>query len=399
MKNVTIYRLLMLWVVALLIGCEPASNLPNAFEQHLREGHAIGQKFQRVFYPDATMINSEEAITGSSANLLLGKAGGYTSWILIRSKLSSFTHIDSAKIKSINLTLYPMDSLAAIGDSTSQFMATANSINQTWDELNITWTDFNQNYQANPLVENVLVSGMGTAPIYFKLDLTSLIHADSTLDSSFINHGICLRGSDLPGSNLIRRFYSCDAGESAKRPTLTLIFSYKSKLDTLYDTYGYDAFVVKREAEIPDNPANLLIGKGLAYRSLLKFNLESIASNATINRVQFKLVFNADESFPGLESDRNVTVFPITQWTDDPAQVTIDSTSAGIPSTLEADTLTIELQSEIQDWVVQNITAEGLFVRAYNQGHDIARLALFGVQADSLLRPKLIIDYTLPPTN
>jgi len=394
-----IFKIMLLGAfVSLFFSCKSSTPLPSAFEQSVAEKNNIGQKKHLVLYSTKTASYPAEVTTGSSAYLFLGKYSGITSWILFRFGFRGMTRPDSAKIRAVNLTLYPS---AAAGDSTAEFSATAylmGSLNPKWDELEMTWSTFKADYLPTPLTPAVNINPLASDSFYFEFDISQFIRPDSTLDSSIIENGFCLRFDTEQNPELLMRFYSCDASNDAVKPTLTIISDFNGEIDTTKDFIGHDAFIVRSEPLPADSSQHLYLGRGISHRSLLQFDFTGIPENATINRAQLRLTLDAENSFFGLEQTPEIFVFPVTNWPDIASNVSIDSSKLGYDSVINEDTLQVELGTQIQKWTSKQESGEGLFLRLTNEGNDIARMVLFSTQADSLLQPKLILDYTIPPS-
>lgn len=388
----------LLSLTLLVLACEPASQLPSAYDQNLAERNYMGQMIQKTIYPTKTGFYPAEVITGSSPYLFIGEHSGMTSWILFRFGFRNMPNPDSSRLQSVTLTLHPS---AVLGDSTTQFTATAHlmkDLNQKWDELEMKWSKFEQDYEEETLtVEPVTISALDDEPVTFDFDLSKITKADSTLDSTIITNGFCIRFEPAQNPTMIKRFHSCDASDENLKATLSFISTHNGIIDTTQDKGGHDAFIVKNEPLPGDSLSFLYLGKGVSYRSLLQFDLSFISDVSTINRAQLKLVIAHDQSLYGLLLDPNMKTYPIKSWAENAAEVAIDSSNSGITSSYDTDTLYVELRSLVQNWTSKDDTGEGFFLRSLNEGNDIERLVLYGTNADSLVQPRLIIDYTIPP--
>lgn len=379
----------------LILACQSSSNLPNSFDQRAAENHSTGQIKNLILHPVKTAVFGSEVITGASSYIFLGNYEGITAWTLFR---FAFTGVpDSSKIKSVQLTLY---SSGAAGDTLAQFEATLHlmgNLNPEWDELDLNWTTFAQDFQSTPLSAPALVTGLSGDSVRFDLDLPQFTTADSSLDSAIIKNGFCLRFEPNQTIQMLKRFYSSDISTTALKPTLRIISEKAGVIDTTFDYRARETYIVQ-PGELPaDSNQFLFTGRGYSWRSLLNFDFSAIPANATINRTRLQMVLAREHSILGLDSDINVRLQPITNWTENPADVSIDSTSSGLTSTASEDTVTVELRAYLQDWTAGLSENHGVFLRALNEGDDICRLAFFGATADTLQRPKLIIEYTIPP--
>lgn len=380
----------------LILACQSSSNLPNSFDQRVAEENTIGQIKQLVVESQKTDFYGTEVITGASEYLILGKYEEITSWILFRYGFSGLPVPDSSKIDSVQLWLYPS---AARGDSTAQFQATAHlmgDLNYRWDELNMKWSTFAQDFEPTPLSEPVDVNSLEGDAIVFNFDIQQFTTPDSLLDSTIIENGFCIRFDPTESVDLLKRFYSCDYATTSLRPTLRIISKYRGVVDTTYDYSAHDVFIVNSTGLPADSSQFLYTGRGYAYHSLLDFDISEIPENATVNRARLKLVFAEETSILGMDPDINIRLYPVTDWPDRPEDVSIDSTTTGATSSTIEDTITVELRGKVQEWTAQLDANYGVFIRALNEGDDVSRMVFYGPPADSLVRPKLIIDYTIP---
>jgi hypothetical protein len=380
-----------------LLACQSSSTLPNSFDQRITENYGIGQIIKLFLEPRKADFFGTEVITGASEYLFLGNNQGLTSWILFRYGFSELPAPDSSKIKTVQLILH---SSAAVGDSTSPFQATVHLMgnkNPEWDELEMKWSIFAQDFLPTPLSAPMDVNTVTGDSVVFDLDIQQFTTADSVLDSTIINNGLCLRSDPLQAVDALKRFYSRNISLASLRPALRIISQHLGKIDTTLDYSTQDVFIVRSAGLAADSSQFIFTGRGYPYHSLLDFDVSEIHPNATINRARLKLVLARDRSIFGLDSDLNVRLHSITNWPDAPAEVAIDSTTTGLSSTALDDTIFVELRGKVQEWSAQLEVNNGVFLRALNEGDDISRLAFYGATADSLLRPKLIVEYTIPP--
>lgn len=379
----------------LLLACQSSSNLPNSYDQRAAENHTTGQIKTILLDPAKTAFFGSEVITGASSYIFLGNYEGITAWALFRYAFNGVP--DSSKIKSVQFTLY---SSGAAGDTLAQFDATLHlmgSLNPEWDELDMNWTTFAQDFQATPLSAPAQVTGLSGDSVRFDLDLQQFTTADSLLDSVIIKNGFCLRFEPSQTIQMLKRFYSSDISTTALKPSLRIISEKAGVSDTTFDYAARETFIVQPGELAADNNQFLFTGRGYSWRSMLNFDISGIPANATINRARLIMVLARANSVFGLNSDINVRLQTITNWPENHADVSIDSTSTGVTSTSTEDTVSVELRAYLQDWSAGLSENHGVFLRALNEGDDICRLAFYGATADTLLRPKLIIEYTIPP--
>lgn len=390
----------MLLVSLTFLACEEFKSLPAAYEQNVDENNFIGTKAAMTLYPTRTTFFGKEAKTGENSQLFIGEYEGITSMLVFRFDPYDLPDADSAKITHAKLYLYPS---GVLGDSTASFSATAFAVGNThpeWDELDMTWSYFAQDYLPEPLSAPVEINAISDDSLVFDLDITKLTKADSTLDSAFVYNGLCIRFDATQDINMIRRFYSYEYGTAALSPRLEIVSTFDGTTDTTIDRWPKDVHITHAEPLAADSSDFLFIGQGYSYESLIDVDFSVFDSTQTINRARLKLVRETEHSIPGIDESPSAYIYPLVTYGENQDDTTLDSLVTGLASTLDEDTLWVEVSALVQEITSANYSAyQGFFLKSLSESADISRYAFYGLEADSLLRPQILIDYSIPPTS
>jgi len=380
--------LLLLGSIFLLLACKSSTELPGAFEQ---VNPVSGEVKQITVYPQNSDSDSTEANLGASPYLFLGNYKGYTSYTLCRFYVNDLPNPDSSKIKSVGLTLFS----ATTDTSITEFptivpkMRLLENIKEEWDELEITWQDFNQ----GDLNSRIISQEPSTAltvddTIHLNFEVQMITNEDSTIDSTFITNGFLIEAETDEMENILKSFYSFETAEIGKQPLLTIVSEHNGTLDTTYSISGQDASILNNPE--PGSTESLCY-VGNSFTTRLHFGNIPLAENATVNRARLEIVIDKEHSIFGLNQTYDLKAYPF-QWGEEPLGVYYAS------DPLNEDTLSFEVNSQVQDWSSKDDTEnDGFALRSVIENVDIIQMAVYNHLADSLRRPKLVIDYTLPP--
>ncbi len=378
-------------VTLITAACEYSKEMPGAFEEI---NPILGQKKRATFYPANIESRSRDAKLGDSYYLFLGQYKGYKSYSLMRIYINKLANIDSTIINSISLTLYPVkfDTTEANNPQFKARIRTLKNIEADWLDSDITWSTFDQSNFQNPIIAETEFGTAQNDTVYLNLDVTKLTTAKGRLDSTLKNYGILIEYEAPEGQNSMRSFYSCDATVSAKLPTLTIISTYNSTTDTTYFSTGHDVSILQYTS--PENETAPYFFAGNTLNGAIQFPQLALAENATVNRAQLILQLDTTRTFHGTLTDFSVIAVPA-KWGEDP------STSIYYSSLpLAHDTLKIDVRVAVQDWLSKDDTySDGFQIKSIQNDFDIINMFFYNNLADSTLRPKLVVDYTLPPSS
>ena len=375
-------RKLIVVLFIFILGCSGEKKLPLASNDgpQLYEKTLYAEPSDHAFY--TTKFN-----TGSSPELLLGAVSDeYKTRILLlfTSLPDSVDRVESAKI-----TLYSWN---VLGDTLSApFQANMYKLTSAWTETAI--LDWNE-----VTGDNVL---LGSAEIFPEVSDSFEFTLPAGLVESWID---TTRGEDNYGvyiepvnATFIIDFYSRET-LITQSPFLEIIYELDGELDTINVLCNRDVFIIEENLSLDDD--HLYIGKGVAARSLLRFDvLSQIDSTATINRAELILKINRERSLFNARGVEDLVAMRAANEADDIQDVIIDSTLSGYTGSVLKDTVTVDITGLCQQWSVNNKLYEnyGLILKSEGESVTLSRTAFYGSGADSSLIPSLLVRYTLPP--
>ncbi|MEO0005712.1 MAG: DNRLRE domain-containing protein [candidate division WOR-3 bacterium] len=325
--------------------------------------------------PESTDSYSKFVPLGYADYLLLGKDDEYEARILIKFSIKD-SCLDS--VSSVRLILHPIDS------SPLNFICRPCSTD--WSTSAVTWR------MADSTTQWLTPGGD-----YWHLDLgQGKMEKESTVvefNKDYLetlvrrSYGIIIFSLDT-GFTTVTNLTSAKTG-----PRLVLTFA-DSKQRTYYPIE--DAHIVDSSG-IRANPYDLLVGSSFAFRTYLRFNLDSIPREATIARAD--LIFQPQTLYR-----RQDTIWlGIHQLTEAYATkgryASFQEKAAAKVAYVPADNDTIvslEISRLIQNWVSQPDSNPnyGIFITAEPEWLKPFRIKLF---RSGPLSPHLRIQYILPP--
>ncbi len=334
----------------------------------------------------------EKKNTGSSLNLLLGKASDeYSARILMHFQ----TFPDSSVIDSAKIILY---TISILGDSSSSFNAKMFQIKSEWEETGVLdWTDPNLQFDSLTVLSEAEITPESSDSVIFRLDANLVQGWMDTTDAND-NYGVWIDSDD---ATFIKDFYSRSSSNLTLLPKLRMRYHTTNQPDTMLSYTSVpdkDVFILIPNLKLDENL--LYIGESVVFRSYLTFDVASqIDSNATINRAELNLVINQDYSLFDAAGATNLQLMRLTEALVEPESIVIDSTSLGYFGSVLEDTVTVNLTALVQLWTSRNSSYPnyGLLMQSISEASTLSRIAFHASSADSINAPKLIITYTLPP--
>lgn len=341
--------------------------------------------------------------TGSSPNLSVGTFSNIDTRTLI--KFESFPNPDSVTILDAALILRTS---VVTGNVTGQtFEATVHRVTDDWDEANVRAENFGEAFDPTPLASATIrsiyrVDSLNVEQVRFDLgdDGTELIRQWSDSTSGVNNFGFLINSNS---ANFIKQFYSTEFFTGSRAPQLEVTARVQGTgADTTITTTAMaDAYLIERNPGfmLPDGP--LYVDHLFGRKSIIRFDLSQIPRESTISRAE--LIFNIEQEKSVLNNDG----FSIQLIALDNAVTTPDSFEVGsnaqplssVPNVQESTTtVTVPIRSTLQAWVNEVIENNGLLLRSATPGKDISYIAISPCESDTTRCPRLVVDYTVPPT-
>ncbi len=274
----------------------------------------------------------------------------------------------------------------------------AHPVKESWDEYEVRWSNF-------PAVDTTAVLGEAdwtvadSQVVSIPLD-TAIVNG--WMRGTLENHGIAIFPAGYV--EILFRLFSVETVNTDLAPYLWMRYTMNGKVDSARIFPSADLFVAHRPKPAPDGP--YLVSGLVADRVLVKFDLSSIPSAATINSTQFEWSIDTSATFfedsPILVALQRVQSYP---W--DLQNLAFDTKINIIRFYLAQgdDILTITSLDEIrrmtdmmQRLVYGVLSDNGFVVKMGDEDTDFGWIAFARAPGDSTVGPRLVVTYTIPPT-
>ncbi|MCR4438905.1 MAG: DNRLRE domain-containing protein [candidate division KSB1 bacterium] len=373
-------------LLALTVGCSKNEKLPYGLG--LVDRIDTGSVKVVEIAPPVAEASYERGrvTTGKSPYLLAGEADGYRAAIVIR-----FSALpDSSVVDGATLWLSP----ASYRGIPAPLALSAQQVTAAWSEDSVTWANFTgdggpQVGWASMLAGDSVRVGIPIEPWL----------VGGWIDSSLANYGLYITVS----GPALQEFHSSQATDTTRYPRLEISYMRKGGADTALLKPSADAFLVTYAGSLP--PGRLLIANATGWRVLVKFALDSIPSDATINRARLELWI--DQSLTKLrDTGMAIAGRPIVSEPWNPPDLAVDTTmSVPVAVIVKAsEKLTFSVSSEIADftaivqaWTSGRLPNRGLMLYSTGEGLDASEAVLFSSGAGEGTMPRLLVEYTVPP--
>jgi hypothetical protein len=368
-------------VVALLSSA--CNTLPVGYDQ-VRD--RVTGTAATTLLPDTAASYLRYTPLGGSSLLYLGKDTSYVSRVVLRFSLLDTMSLDS--ITSFQLVLHQPDTLR-----TMSFICRPCS--SAWTESGVSWkmTDSTDQWLTpggDYLRETLAAGTMAHDSLVFHF---RYVEFDSALRANIRDHGIGI----FPQDTGIVAIYAGTSSNTATAPRLRVTYTVKGKQTTRVVNDAADASLIDTVAT-NSQPNDLLVGSGVAFRTWLAFNIDSIPPEATIAKADLKFK-------PSTKYRRTDTiVLGASRLTESFIQKGAAARYESLPSAyaryiVPADSdsvVTIDIRSMVQLWTSRSNTTpnHGLLITASPEWSALFRLRIPRSGPDA---PRLDIQYVLPP--
>jgi len=330
-----------------------------------------------------------------SGNLMIGQSNNnYSSKGLIKFTSLDANH-DSATVNSATLTLtyrnyyFPLSTMDSLAQVAFDVYTVSQNIN--YDQFtvdSIQTGTFGTTSQGS-------YTGMPTADtqkITISLN-TSMVKdwLEYAANSNYpvVNNGIVLSPNN--SSAALKGFYSALSSNANVRPTLTIISTKLGHTDTLVARDGVTLSL------ITGTPASINgifpVQAGICYTEILKFDVNKIPANATINDVQ--IYFTLDSINSKFTSQTVKTIVPayLTDTTGFSAEG-LPNFYNGNPVASNSNQYVFRIIYPFQRWL-NGQTNYGISLTAYNQNQNLDLFYFYNSSASDITRrPYIIVKYT-----
>jgi len=372
-------------------GCGKNKSIPDGYQRII--GNNEGEIANKILLaaPESGPREVKRMDTSQSTDLLLGTYEQYNCGIFLQ-----FSNLpDTVNVISADLKMRIEDRLAP-GDSSY------------WDTprqatVNIYLADTTGVGPENPpladdnfLLASETIYSDSLNDIIFPLD-TMIVNQWLKTDSSGTQHGFWL---ETENAEYMEVFYAFESLEATYMPRMTLIYNYTDSTGTKQDTLTY--YVTRDQFIFPDSPENLqldenflYVGRGVAFRTYLKFDLSEFDTTQHINRAILELTSNVGHSIRNAEDANNTLIYRMTSaWGE--ADLWETPQSASYSPTVADSVLTFDITPTVQAWISGQYENYGFQLQSFGEGTTLGRIAFYSMNADSVLQPKVYLYYTSP---
>jgi hypothetical protein len=321
---------------------------------------------------------------GGSSILYLGKDTAYVSRIILRFSVLDTMNLDS--ITSFQLVLHQPDTLRTMG-----FICRPCS--SEWTESGVSWQMADSfNHWLTPggdFLRDTLATGTmkgDSAMFDFRY-----VEFDSARRATIRGCGIGI----FPQDTGIVAIYSGSSTTTA--PRLRVTYTNKGKQTTRVINDVADASLIDTVAT-HSQPLDLLVGSGVAFRTWLTFDIDSIPAEATIARAELR--FRPETKYHRTDT----IVLGASRLKESYIEKGANARYESLPSSFasyvvpaDSDTaVTIDIRSLVQLWTSRSDTIPnyGLLITSSPEWSKLFRLR---IPRSGPNAPRLDIQYVLPP--
>lgn len=382
--------------ILILMSCGKDRSLPTGYSEIFgdKEGRIADSVI--VQQPGTEKFFSRLINTGTSSTLLLGNYQQYRSVIYLK-----FGNLpDSSQIHSAVLFL-----------TTTLFDSTVQSLPQTMN-LDIYQSEYEWENDKDPeTFEDPLTKWHQTVSVaadtsdIIAIELDTMLVTDWTdTTSAQKNYGIWIDAPNMTGMN---SYYSSENTDATIRPRLQLIYTFTDSTGQVLDTTtvyaSKDAFLLKNiDVVVSELDTNYFyIGRGLAFRSFIKFDLSDFDTTIHINRAEMKIFVNKTHSIRNATGASSILIYRVAEdekWLK--GEVTENPATISYSGSLSDSTITFDVTPSIQSWISNINPNNGFLVRSIGEEQTLSRVAFYSSKSGAEFydfQPKLYLYYTTPP--
>ncbi len=328
-----------------------------------------------AFYPSSHFCYGKYVPLGGADYMVLGKNNEYESRILIQFPIDTLTISD---ITSLKLVIYPKN-YNSISFSIYSIMKISE-----WQEGSVIW---NRAYEGQPWIN----SG---GDYYPRLLANVSLTADSCVIPIAINQGLLDSLKNYSNGiilipNTSNGFASINSKNITSK-TPKIIVEYGSTTKSFAPSQ--DAHIIKAINLNPNSNDDAWLGSGYPFRTMMKFNLDTIPDNVTIAYAELILPRN---SYFSMSDTFDIGIWKVLE----PYFASITSYAndrfAQSQYIASSDTVIIfDLRKIVQFWTINPDSNFGILVSCYPENYEISRVQLKTGSAG----PYLKVGYIKPPT-
>ena len=283
------------------------------------------------------------------------------------------------------------------------------ALTDTLDQSYIFWDDM----PARSTEDSVIHIPPAESLHSWVVPVTSIVSSWVSNEQPNLGLVIKLVDEEAPGGELIVEFASRETPPEEStvndvtttmdhRPMLKIAY-IEAEVDTVDTLELYpagDVFVDTLMTPFPADTLGLLCSNGVRSRCFVKFDVGCVPVEATVAKATLRLTPNLEESsFDSMTVRCHAVLDP--GWQGD--STVIGMTGVGshllkIDDLVPGDVVDMVVTALIQPLVSGEQTGYGLVVRSSDEAADLDFVRFFSSAVeDSILRPRLLINYLLPP--
>jgi hypothetical protein len=336
-------------------------------------GRDISEPIFNNFRPANHFCYGKYVALGSANYMVLGKNSEYESRILLQFPIDTVT---TTGITGIKLVLYPKRF------HNINFTLHLIKKESEWAENTTTW---NRAYEGQPWITD---GGDYHVPDFASATLTAdscIIPIDTVMLDSLQNHS---NGIILIPSNTTDSFATINSKNiSSKLPRL--VFEYSSTKRNF--TPSQDCHIINAINVAPQPYIDYWVGAGYPFRTILRFNLDTIPSHVTIAYAELVLPIQSQYSLSDSIDVGTWQVLDTIYNSFTPVASNIWVSATRIVST---DTMVIfDIRKAVQFWITKPDSNFGIQISGYPENFEINRIKF----KTGNIGPYLKIGYILPP--
>jgi hypothetical protein len=328
--------------------------------------------------------------TGSSSTIMVGKSQGYEARALLKF-IGIPDTLRSATVASAYITL---KANYRFGDPQGNLSFSVNKMVQGWAEYGVTWDSISTASYVQTMAPPFSGAIADTDSVSISLD-PSLVRDwfQAAADSQAVE-GIILVPTDA--SNKIVGFNSFQSSDASKVPQLIVAFSTATAQDTLVLAVGSDAFIANID-NLNLDPNLLYVQAGVAYRSIVRFDLGSVPSHVGIHQAMLELtldpstsILSSTTTFNSQSVDSLLAFYLVTSDS-------VNNSSYTLGHRLNPDSAiySFAITSDVQLWI-NGKPNFGVQIEALAENPKLDLFAFYLSSPNASLRPRLRIVYSRP---
>lgn len=365
MKKYKIILLISRFLLLLVFSCDKT---PVGYNELERD---VSNPVFTEFRPNARFSYSKYVPLGTADYLVLGRNSEYESRVLIQFPLQDSA---LAEVDSVKLTLYPKHYQQISFSIHPIVPAPAGE----WRENYATWIKMD---------EGIPWQTDGGDFLQTQLVPTTTLTADSCIMrfnlnklDTLVNHSY---GIILIPEPSVQGFATINSKAiSSKAPKMVMYYGNTPKVFTP----SQDCHIVDT-TNLGISLLDLMLGSGFAFRTLLKFNVDTIPDNVTIAYAEIILPV---QSCYSISDTFQIGIWKLLDPTFNELTKYADNISAKTNYITSRDTIIFDLRKLLQHWIAKPDSNFGILVSCYPENYEISRIKL---KTNIYLK----VGYILPP--